>query len=215
MQSGFNIERFRSIVMRNGVMRPSKFLVRIPTPIGMLGSQNSGAQREISRNLELFCDSAALPGVSLSTWEHTRYGYGPFEKRPVRAGFTDINLNFWADGNGAIRAFFQNWIGIINNFDARAGMDPARTTGLVRGIEMSTYEESYKYEYMVDLEVIAFKDNGDPALKYIFREAFPLFLGDNQLDWGQQNAIMKIPVNFTFFDWYADNPSETDGIVTT
>ena len=52
------------------------------------------------------------------------------------------------------------------------------------------------------------------------REIYPITLGDVQLNWGDANNIMRVPVTFTFKDWYNidsriyDNSNADDSIST-
>lgn len=200
-QSGFNVQTFISSVSKNGVMRNNKFLVRIPMPRGMLQSSASNRLQSTSRFIELWCESTNIPGVSLSTNEIRRYGYGNVEKKPYVSINNDVNFSFLSDGDGEIWSFFQQWIRMIVNYDMRNGIDPqGRKNGVLAG--QNPWELAYKYEYVSDVEVIVFDEQGHDVLTVVLREAYPTFVGDVQLNWGDTNNIARIPVTMTVYDWY-------------
>ena len=196
-QSGFNISTFKANLATNGVMRNNKFLVRIPYPIGMI---NKSELSNTSRYLELWCESTNIPGVSLSTNEIRRYGYGNIEKKPYVAINNDVNFSFISDGASAIWTFFQQWIRMIVNYDMRYGINAQKNNGVLAG--QKPFELGYKYEYVSDIEIIVFNETGKEILNVILREAYPTFVGDVQLNWGDTNNIARIPVTMTVYDWY-------------
>lgn len=203
-QSGFNISTFKSSIAKNGgVMRNNKFMVRIPMPIGMFENAASGATSILTntaRVLELWCESTNIPGISLSTNEIRRYGYGNVEKRPYVAINNDVNFSFLSDSNADVWTFFQQWIRMIVNYDMRYGINANQNNGVLKG--QKPFELGYKYEYCSDVEIIVFNENGKETLKVVLREAYPTFVGDIQLNWGDTNNIARIPVTMTVYDWY-------------
>jgi hypothetical protein len=68
---------------------------------------------------------------------------------------------------------------------------------------MAPYELSYKYEYVSDVNIIAFNDAGEEAIKVILREAYPLFLAGSPLGWGEK-GIMRHMVTMSFQSWNVD-----------
>jgi hypothetical protein len=192
---GFNISNFVSNINANGVMRNNKFLVRIPTPNGFISQT---VLNETGKYLELWCESTNLPAAALGSQNVRRYGYGHEEKRPTTIQMNDINFSFISDGRAAIWTFFQQWIKLIYNYDLSAGL--LKTNGVTTG--MNAMDLSYKTDYAVNVELFVFSETGNQLVSIILREAYPTSLGDVQLNWGDTNSIVKIPVAFTFFDWY-------------
>jgi hypothetical protein len=199
MASGFNISTFASSVHKNGIMRPSKFLVRIPYPRGMV---EHVSLKETARYLELWCDSSNIPSIALATNDIHRYGYGNLEKKPYLALNNDINMTFISDGNATIWTFFQQWIRMIINYDMRNGIQgESRNNGVLA--DQKPFELAYKNEYVSDIELIVFNDQTNkPSLEIVLREAYPIFVGDMPLNWADTSSIMRVPVSFTVYDWY-------------
>jgi hypothetical protein len=195
--AGFNIKDFASHMNANGLMRNNKFLVRMPYPQGF---DNVPALKESSRYVELWCDSTAIPGVNIKTAETRRYGYGPVEKFGSVASFNGVTLTFIADKNAKVHYFFHNWTKLISNYDVRTG-DFSRQSGIG---SQRPYEISYKNTYVSNVEIIVFDDNGKQTMKVVLRHAYPTAIGDIQLNWSDTNDFVKIPVSFTFTDFYIE-----------
>jgi hypothetical protein len=43
----------------------------------------------------------------------------------------------------------------------------------------------------------------------VFREAYPIMVGDVQYSWGRLNEVVKVPVVFAYTDWRDDELSST------
>lgn len=206
---GFNVSRFKSSVEKNGLLRNNKFMMRIYPPAGF-SSANKPEQAsliETARYIELWGESTNIPGIAVNTNNFRRYGYGPMEKKPFDTVTNDISVSFIGDGKGALWEFFHQWIRLIMNFEFADGPNPDYNVGLTTGHK--PYELSYKNEYASYAEIYVFADNGNTSdpnagipIKVNLREIYPVMLGDVQLNWGDTNNIMKVPVTFTFKDWF-------------
>lgn len=197
----FNVSNFRSeINKQNGILKNNKFLVRMPVPRGLYGSPVTTLSQNVSRMVEFWCEQANIPGVSLPTTEVRRYGYGTIEKKPYSSLNNDITLTFIGDGKGEIWTYFQQWMRLIVNYDVRKGINGQ--TGLTRG--QTPFELTYKEQYGVDISIQVYDDTGKEVIRVILRDAYPIFVGDIQLNWADTNSMMRVPVTFTVFDWYND-----------
>lgn len=200
MADGFNLNTFRSNLNKNnGLLKNNKFMVRMYAPQGF---KNSRAQElnETARFMEFWCESANIPGVSLNVNEVRRYGYGTIEKKPYASLNNDINMSFLGDAKGAIWTYFQQWLRLIVNYDMRRGI--FAETGMMPG--QSPFLMSYKDDYAVDIYLYVFDDRNNEIFRIVLRDAYPIFVGDVQLNWGDTNSLMRIPVTFTVYDWYND-----------
>lgn len=201
MAEGFNVNDFRAEINRKGLLKNNKFFVRMYIPQGM---RNTGLS-STARFLEFWCESSNIPGVSLSTTEVRRYGYGNVEKKPYVSMNNDITMSFLGDSQGVIWSYFQQWMRLIVNYDMRKGINGE--TGILSG--QKPFELAYKDDYVVDIHLSVFDDLGKEAIHVVLREAYPIFIGDIQLNWGDTNSIMRIPVTFTVYDWYNEKLSDT------
>lgn len=210
--AGFNIRDFTSHIHANGVLRNNKFLVRIPYPQGLGYDSNS---KSTSRYLEFWCNSSNVPGVNIQTTSTRRHGYGVSEQFAVSPTFNNVYLTFMGDSKGSVLDFFQKWTQLINNYDARYGINRNRKS------DQKTYELAYKDDYVVDTEIIVFNDSqrqvAVPAAGFarqqkdpihiVLRDSFPISIGDIQLNWNDTNDFMQIPISMTYTDWYSYDPS--------
>jgi hypothetical protein len=175
-------------------------MVRMFAPRGFQSTQKGIELSQTTRFMEFWCESANIPGVSLNVNEVRRYGYGTIEKKPYASLNNDINMSFLGDAKGAIWTYFQQWLRLIVNYDMRKGI--VAETGMMPG--QSPFLMSYKDDYAVDIYLYVFDDRNNEIFKIVLRDAYPIFVGDVQLNWGDTNSLMRIPVTFTVYDWYND-----------
>lgn len=195
--AGFNIRDFSSHINTYGLMRTNKFLVRMPYPTGF---DTDSSLKEYSRYIELWCDSTSIPGVSIKTAEARRHGYGPVEKYGTVPMFNNVQMTFMFDKTVNVHNFFYNWTKMISNYDTRLN-DYSKVTGIAN---QRVYEISYKNTYVSDIEILVYDDNGKERMKVFLRDAFPTAIGDVQLNWNDTNDFARIPVSFTFTDFYIE-----------
>ncbi len=201
MAEGFNVNSFRAEVNRyNGILKNNKFLVRMYAPQGLAATTLANTVR----SLEFWCESSNIPGVSLNTTEVRRYGYGNIEKKPYVSQNNDVTMSFFGDAQGIVWSYFQQWMRLIVNYDMRNGI--LGNTGILRN--QAPFELAYKEQYGVDIHLYVFDDAGKVAIHVVLREAYPIFVGDIQLNWGDTNSLMRIPVTFTVYDWYNERISQ-------
>lgn len=208
MAEGFNVNDFRAEVNKKGILKNNKFFVRMYAPRGFA---NSGSPEALTlsntvRFLEFWCEATNIPGVSLNTTEVRRYGYGNIEKKPYVTMNNDITMSFIGDADGTIWTYFQQWLRLIVNYDMRNGI--INPTGILPN--QAPFELAYKEDYAVDIHISVFDDMGNESIHVVLREAYPIFVGDIQLNWGDTNSLMRVPVTFTVYDWYNEKLSTTN-----
>ncbi len=203
MTVGFNIERFRSQISAKGIQKPNKFLIQMGIPSGLQTFLTNTTYTQVVNNIQYWAEASQIPGIMLQMRQILRYGYGATEKKPFAPTFNDISLTILADGKAENWTLFQQWIKFINNYDMRGGLTVLdATTGAIQANTQDVYELSYKNEYAINLDIIGFNDAGTETFHIVLREAFPIFVGDIPLNWQDNNNLMRIPVSFTFSDWY-------------
>jgi hypothetical protein len=201
---GFNIENFYARIEQfQGLQKTSKFMVRIFPPALMAGDTILSMT---SRMLEFWCMATPLPGYTVGTHDILRYSYGPVEKKPFTPIFTDLTLVFLGDAQGIIKKYFDTWQTCIINKDNRWGdIKGEGSTITAKGAgstRLDPFEISYKSDYETVVEIITFNDAGEKSSVYVLQEAYPIMVSDIQLNWGEMNNIMAVPVTFTFFSWF-------------
>jgi len=197
--SGFNIQNFSKQIGKNGLLRNNKFLLNFSPPRILLNDRTY--KNDVIKNIEFWCESLSLPGVSLSTSEVRRYGYGVMEKKPFVAAFNDINFTFYCDSNSNLLLYFQRWMKLISNYDTFQGIT-GTNTGVVNN--HLPYELSYKDDYTTTLAITVHKDSGEKSIKINCQHAFPISIGEIPLSWNDSVTLLRVPVVMTYMDWYED-----------
>lgn len=185
----FNIAEFKSLTSTSGYTKTSKFMARMTMPPGLhLDYLNT------VRYLEYWCEAASLPGVDIAAYEGRRYGYGVTEKRPITTIFQDQAFNFIMDGEGKVFDFFTSWARLVSNFDMKEGIVGTNAS-------QQPYELTYRSDYLVDIDIATFRDDGKESHHVVFRNAFPLMVGSVRTNWGDGN-VARLPVVIAYSDWY-------------
>lgn len=208
MATGFNINEFKSTIDSAGLMRNNKFRIQFTPPKILIESPLlNSTSKNTTANIGFWCDSANIPGIMLNAVENRRYGYGHVEKQPVSGVFNDMNLSILADKSMQNHKLFTDWISNIYSFDI-AGGNGSASFGYPTGIgDTLRYPMllSYKNEYTVDLIIECYSDTGKMQAAFTCVDAYPIALGDIQLNWNDTNSVARIPVTFTYSSWFSSN----------
>ena len=187
----FSITDFRSNAMQYGFTRPSFFLATIPSPPAWYAGGGNN-----TRFLTYLCSTATLPGSQIITSDERIGGYGKSRKVPYDVGHTEVNMTFYADGNGEALAFFEGWLRNIVAY----GADDINIKGAYRG------EVHYPDHYEAQLEIFQYNENPSTnnieILKYTLNQAYPVSIGEQQLSWESGDAISQINVSFAMKDYW-------------
>jgi len=178
-----------------GFARPAYFYVEIYPPLTMRDNINE------SRNLAFLCESANLPGVSFDTSYIRRYGFGPTERKPYAPVFIDTTMTFFCDGSGMVQKFFYKWMNSIIKYDEM----PYGYGTEVNSFRMAPFRVNYKEQYASDIVVTTVDESNNDIITVRFRDAFPIFMGDVNLGWGDTDSISRLPITFTYFNWKIEN----------
>ena len=195
---GFNINVFRAAINELNIARPNLFLVEFNVPPGLVAAGQSTLTTV--RTLEYWCEVAALPGVQIQTYPGQRYGYGNYETRTLLNAFAELSVDVFFDSNAYNWQFFSDWMNLIINREGQNG--PLAETG-INGAAQNELE--YRDNFVADIAVYVFDPMGNVIKRIVMRDAFPKVIGDIRLGWGELNSIMRLPVQFSYNDWY-DSP---------
>lgn len=192
---GFNIEGFKSAVTRNqGLMRTNKFLMTFTPPKLLM---IPGA---VLKDIEFLCEQISEPGINISTHEVRRYGIGHIEKHPTINNFQDITAIFYADNSALVHATIYKWMQSIVNFNLSKGIFTINKLSDYK----APFEVAYREDYVTDINIVVYKENGKPIKTIVLRDAFPTAIADVPLNWQDQNSIARYAVQFAYSDWFFD-----------
>lgn len=183
----FNIQEIISTINSNGgLTKSSKFLVDITVP---------AISADTSAGMEFYCDSAQLPGIAMQTDEVRTAGYGNIEKRPYASIFQDVPCTFFLDSDGRVLKFFHRWMQLVYNFNDNMSIDRETAAGL------PTNTFAYPKDYYGEIRILHYDDKSDVVITYILSEAYPIAIGEVQVDWSQSDTLTRLPVTFTYKWW--------------
>jgi hypothetical protein len=131
-----------------------------------------------------------------------RYGYGPLQKFPYNANFTDTSMTFIADKDSLVWIFFYNW---LNNVFAYSSADAPNTESYLN------YRSNYMTDYAVDPKIHVYDSDGKLSTSVEMFDFYPISMNDISLGWGDNNQLKRITVTFTFRHWRFTNVTTTDG----
>jgi hypothetical protein len=205
----FSISNFKASINNNGILRNNMFLVNIARPTVL---RNSGfvLTREVEIKSKTFdmldivtlrCESVNLPGMNLLTTDGIyRYGYGPPEKIPYGAIFTDLSASFIVDRSGSQFRFFNVWMNNIYNVDSSKGIGAVNPdTG------SQTFEMGYKGTYATDITIFVYNEQTDKVLEMTLHEAYPYQVNDVPLSWSGRDDMILLNVAFTYRNFVMKN----------
>ena len=209
----FDILQFKEDFSASGGQHDCLFEITIPIASGLtaMGTAIGTTAFTTTNNmLNMVCEATNLPGMQLATSGVNRYGYGPVEQKPFMPLFSTCDVKLLADGHGQIWTYMQSWLNFILNFNVSQGIGTATgfagTGGLGLGgaatNSQNPYELNYLTDYAVDITITLFQPDATPSMALVLRNAYPKFIGDPQLNWGSMNNLMRLPVSFTFVDWF-------------
>lgn len=206
----FSINQFKGMNNRSkGFMKPSKFNMVFPPPLALLNQKDRTFIANTSRYLQYKIDAIVMPGVDFSLHQVRRFGYGPVETKPWAPMFNDCVVSILCGGLGEEFTFFRRWLNLVLNFHNayNIGVDYGNNddTFDIGGMSHDVYEVAYKSDYMTDISVMIFRDDGQELIRTTLREAYPVSMSGLQYSWQDGNRIQKLNILFTFLDWHQTN----------
>jgi len=177
---------------RNGLSKSSKFMAyfrEFPSGIDTQGGK---------RDLSFLCDAVSVPGIAYQSDDIRSSGYGNIEKRPYATIYQDVTLNFFCDNDGVVFDFMHKWLQAVFNFNNKSA--PNSQTN--RGLYPNTF--AYPKDYFGTIEIIQYFDQDEDQQEVFsiqLEEAYPISMGDIQLDWNNIDTLTKISVTFTYTYW--------------
>lgn len=185
--------QFMAQMRSRSVARTNLFEI-IFTPPRILAGESTQAI------ISLYASDGNLPGLFLQTIDLKRFGTGPNEKLPYSAQFNDIAFSFIGDGQGDIYKFFYKWMqGIVLS-------DTHMTNTSYSSVnQMSPYEVNFKEDYRSTINIITYDEKRNQILNYQLMEAYPVWLGETPLSWGDMDNLQKFPIAFTFLQAKLEN----------
>ena len=194
---------------KNGVARPTYAYTEV-SGYGVTEVSRSLGIRSTQPLLTYRNDGFSIPGISIATSELRPTGTGPTVKRPYGVNYQDVTFNYILDASSNQHAFFYRWMDYIVRHSAPSGS--ARDQGLL------PHEVGYLEDYAATITVWYFDETFDRGTGSNIRQAraeivdaYPIFIGDVQYNWGGTDQLIRLPVTYTYSRWHLPSVGiETD-----
>lgn len=184
-----NLFDFQQEIDRNGLLSHNKYFVQIEP------SASFPSSLLLLRALSLRAVNAVFPGVNLMMKDDIlRYGYGPVEKSPGGALFSDVVTSFLVDSRGSVYRFFYDWLYFTASPDSSDSMSATGATGA------NPYEIAYKDSYVAGITISPVDDTHNTALTCVLYRAFPIAIHEIPLDASNQNSPVLLSVTWSYRD---------------
>ena len=146
---------------------------------GQKDAQSKTSSPSTSRYLALQCESAELPGRTLTTADVKIYG--PTFKVPYQTQYGDISLTFLCTNDFFERKLFDRWMEAIHPSDTNNLRFPkGQSTRYMTNIKIIQYDDFIKQIYAVELI-----------------DAFPIGVAPQALSWGE-DGFHRLQVQFAY-----------------
>lgn len=140
-------------------------------------SQTSNAT--LSRNLALQCESAELPGKTLTTTDVKIYG--PTFKVPYQTQYGDTSLTFLCTNEFYERKLFDRWMEAIH---------PTDTNNL-------RFPKSERSRYMTNIKIIQYDDFIKQIYAVELIDSFPISVAAQSVNWSD-DAFHRLQIQFAY-----------------
>lgn len=174
-----DISAFKAQMIQGGA-RANQFRVLITLPSIIPNASVAG------QKLEFLAKSSTLPDSTVADVNIMYRG------RPVHFSgereFSPWRIDVYNDNDFIVRNALESWVDTMQNAESTNG---------------ATSPSSYQ----VDMQVQQLDRNDNVVKEYTFRDAWPLNVGEIQLDWGANNEIEVFPVTFQYNYWTSPTSS--------
>lgn len=180
----FNVQKMISSIAKSGTAKTSHFEVQITGAVG--GDEESLMYR---------CDTAELPGRTITTTE-TRFGnYGPIAKVGYGQVYTDVTMSFICSEDLREKEYFEKWHAAVLDTGA---FEQSTTASDFDGFGFnSQFLVGYYDNYVGTIKIRQFGASGDLRSEHILNQAYPIILGGIPLNW-QDEDVAKLSVTFAY-----------------
>ena len=165
---------FIAQVKSEGLMRNNRYIVTMEPPSAI---QPLFGKAQVNKTL-LFCDSASIPGVTIST--SPALTYGEIREMPYEKLFTPANFTFYVDNAMIVKHMFDKWQGLIVN-------PTTRNTG-------------YYVDYTVPIDIAILDVYRNERYIVTLHEAYVKDIGQIQMD-ASNRDVMKLNVTMQYKYW--------------
>lgn len=205
-----SVREFVSHVAKYGLARSNRFQILIPLPQALQQATNNtgqdktssflgsevikkissffgGGNIQVTRGLDLMCEQTDLPGKNLATTD-IKYN-GDFYKIPYGAVYGVQNFVFKVSRDLHEKNIIDEWMSLI--YDPR------------------THEIRYLDDFAVNLVINKLDEQDQVVYSVVLKDAFPVVCDPMILSNEENDAFVKLNVQFAFSGWAREGEGET------
>ena len=145
------------------------------------------------RKINLRCEAATMPDISISTVRNLRYGRGTPDIVPYAPVYYEPTLTFIGDQEGDVYRFFTNWINSIQRVNENT----------INGIlSDDLYEVGYKKDIVSDdITINTYSQSKSKVNSIRMFNAFPSSIFQTGLNWALGTEMVRFTVVFSYKDY--------------
>ena len=129
--------------------------------------------------INALCESASLPGRSISTFEHGMVRHAI--KRPYGYINDDVTLTFYVTNDFYIKKIWEQWMNtVINDVNDKVG---------------------YRDDYAMDVTISVLNLNHNEIHQVTLTKAYPITINAIELNNVSENGLMRLSVTLTYEDY--------------
>jgi len=171
----FSVQNIVASLNKTGVAKSSHFEVQI-TGLG---------DSDLERDMMFRCDTAELPGRTVTSAEYKIYGH--VRKIPYGSLVGDINLEFLLSEDMREKEYFEKWINTISGTNSF-------------GSSNGTYNIEYYDTITGVVNIRQYGEAGQLSSVHTLLEAYPVAINPVTMNW-QSEDVAKLSVTMAYRDY--------------
>jgi hypothetical protein len=171
----FSVQNIVASLNKTGVAKSSHFEVQI-TGLG---------DSDLERDMMFRCDTAELPGRTITTAEYKIYG--PIQKIPYGTLVGDTTLEFLLSEDMREKEYFERWMNTISGTNSF-------------GTSTGTYNMEYYDRITGQVNIRQYGEAGQLSSIHTLIEAYPISIAPIAMSWGDE-AAAKLSIVFAYRDY--------------
>ena len=177
----FNVENFRAQVSSGGLARENRFEVELPDING------SG------RLVNLFCESATLPQLSVITKQQRLFGPPHVRAATIDYGGAGLHMVFFVDSSMKVKQYFDTW--------------------MHKAVNPSSFTVNYLKNYAKDIFIRQLDEQENIKYELKVIDAFPTSCGPISYSQASNDTFVRLPVTFSYRLWETKDITNTNTLL--
>lgn len=176
----FNLQRFKSEVLEEGLARTNRFEVSIIPPLAL--------SKYDKQKISLYCEVSNFPPLSLNVRQLRIFG--PNFQRPIASdyGGDGLSMIFHVDRNMQVKTFFDDWMQFI--------------------VGKTDWTVLYPEEYLTSVMIRQIDEQNNVTYEIKLEESFPRSMNIMELNNSAQSQTHRLNVIFAYRYWRTIYPTE-------